>query len=110
MLNCHSQNIIYIMTCKGCNIQYVGEAVTRLSERMIPFSLKTDLTDFFSLSFQHLNLNLSLNPVGKWDHFLNLRIKFIHTFDLLSYINTRAVAARTWEKLNDILKFECVNI
>ncbi len=34
MLNCHSQNIIYIMTCKGCNIQYVGETVTRLSERM----------------------------------------------------------------------------
>ena len=34
MLNCHSQNIIYLMTCKGCNIQYVGETVTRLSERM----------------------------------------------------------------------------
>ena len=34
MLNCHSQNIIYLITCKGCNIQYVGETVTRLSERM----------------------------------------------------------------------------
>ena len=33
-LNCQSQNVIYLLTCNNCNIQYVGETTTRLNERM----------------------------------------------------------------------------
>ena len=33
-LSCHSQNLIYLMSCKNCNQQYVGETTTRLSVRM----------------------------------------------------------------------------
>ena len=33
-LSCHSQNVIYLLTCKSCNIQNVGETATKLHERM----------------------------------------------------------------------------
>ena len=33
-LNCQSQNVIYLMTCNNCNIQYVRETTTPLNERM----------------------------------------------------------------------------
>ena len=33
-LNCKSQNVIYLMTCDNCNVQYVGETTTPLNERM----------------------------------------------------------------------------
>ena len=32
-LSCHSQNIIYLLTCKGCGIQYVGETVEPFHKR-----------------------------------------------------------------------------
>ena len=34
MLNCHSQNIIYLCTCLSCNIQYVGETAIPLHKRI----------------------------------------------------------------------------
>ena len=33
-INCHSQNIIYLLTCISCNIQYVGETATPMHIRM----------------------------------------------------------------------------
>ena len=33
-LHCHSRNIIYLLTCLSCNVQYVGETVQRFNERM----------------------------------------------------------------------------
>ena len=33
-LNCHSQNIVYLCTCLSCNVQYVGETVQQMNERM----------------------------------------------------------------------------
>ena len=33
-INCHSVNLIYLLTCDNCAIQYIGETVTQLSERM----------------------------------------------------------------------------
>ena len=33
-LNCNSRNVIYLLTCKTCGIQYVGETSTRFRERM----------------------------------------------------------------------------
>ena len=33
-LNCNSKNVIYLLTCKVCDIQYVGETGTRFRERM----------------------------------------------------------------------------
>ena len=33
-LNCKSQNVIYVTTCKNCNIQYVGETTNPLHLRM----------------------------------------------------------------------------
>src|SRR6218665_4043554 len=33
-LDCKSRNIIYLITCKKCNMQYVGETSRRLSERL----------------------------------------------------------------------------
>ena len=33
-LNCHSQNIIYLLSCVTCNIQYVGETVNPMHLRM----------------------------------------------------------------------------
>ena len=34
ILNCKSKNIIYLITCKKCNIQYVGETTTPMRERV----------------------------------------------------------------------------
>ena len=34
ILNCHSQNIIYLLSCVSCNIQYVGETAMPLHRRM----------------------------------------------------------------------------
>jgi len=33
-LNCHSANLVYLITCNNCALQYVGETVTSLSERI----------------------------------------------------------------------------
>ena len=33
-LNCHSQNIIYLLSCTSCNIQYVGETAYPMHLRM----------------------------------------------------------------------------
>ena len=33
-INCHSQNIIYLITCMSCNIQYVGETAYPLHKRI----------------------------------------------------------------------------
>ena len=32
-LNCHSSNLIYLLTCNNCSLQYVGETVLKLNER-----------------------------------------------------------------------------
>ena len=33
-LNCHSQNLIYLLSCNNCNIQYVGETALPLHKRI----------------------------------------------------------------------------
>ena len=33
-LNCHSQNVVYLLTCKVCNLQYVGETAQPLHKRI----------------------------------------------------------------------------
>ena len=33
-IDCHSANLIYLLTCDNCATQYVGETVCQLSERM----------------------------------------------------------------------------
>ena len=33
-INCHSQNLVYILTCQGCNQQYVGETTIPLHKRI----------------------------------------------------------------------------
>ena len=33
-LNCNSKNLIYLLTCKICGMQYIGETKTRFRERM----------------------------------------------------------------------------
>ena len=33
-LHCQSQNIVYLCTCLTCNVQYVGETVQQMNERM----------------------------------------------------------------------------
>ena len=33
-LNCNSRNVIYLITCRTCGIQYVGETKTRFRERI----------------------------------------------------------------------------
>ena len=32
-INCHSANLIYLLTCDSCGLQYVGETVQKLSKR-----------------------------------------------------------------------------
>ena len=32
-INCHSVNLIYLLTCNNCSLQYVGETVRSLSRR-----------------------------------------------------------------------------
>ena len=33
-INCHTQNIVYLLTCNECNIQHVGETIQPFNERM----------------------------------------------------------------------------
>ena len=33
-INCHTQNIVYLLTCNECNIQYVGETIQPFNERL----------------------------------------------------------------------------
>ena len=33
-INCHSQNLIYLLTCSNCNVQYVGETTLPLHKRI----------------------------------------------------------------------------
>ena len=32
-LNCHSSNLVYLITCNNCSLKYVGETVQKLNER-----------------------------------------------------------------------------
>ena len=34
IVNCHSQNLVYLLICKKCNLQYVGETTIPLHKRM----------------------------------------------------------------------------
>ena len=33
-IDCHSSNLIYLLTCSRCSLQYVGETVQKLNERL----------------------------------------------------------------------------
>ena len=33
-ISCHSQNLVYLLTCRHCNLQYVGESTIPLNKRM----------------------------------------------------------------------------
>ena len=32
-LNCHSPNVVYLLTCSNCKLQYVGDTALKISER-----------------------------------------------------------------------------
>ena len=32
-INCHSTNVVYLITCSNCSLQYVGETINKLNER-----------------------------------------------------------------------------
>ena len=44
VISCASKNVIYLLSCNGCNSQYVGETVQELRDRMSPHRGTTDPT------------------------------------------------------------------
>ena len=41
--NCNSENVIYLLTCKVCNIQYVGTTITRFRDRFNQYKSNINL-------------------------------------------------------------------
>jgi len=69
-LDCKSRNIIYLITCKKCNMQYVGETSRRLSERLcnhksnIKLKKDTPIAAHFN-ERGHTIHHLSITPIEK---------------------------------------------
>lgn len=63
-LTCKSSNIVYLITCKKCGIQYIGETGRPLRDRVnnhisnIRKSTNTPIAQHFALSNQHKHDNL----------------------------------------------------
>lgn len=66
--NCRSNNIIYLITCTLCNMQYVGETQRKLSERLtdhrsnITLQKNTPIANHFNLPGHSIN-NLSITVI-----------------------------------------------
>lgn len=69
-LSCYSKNIIYVITCKKCNIQYVGETARSLRERLtdhrsnIKSYKHTTISSHFS-QMNHAVEDLEILPIEK---------------------------------------------
>ena len=57
-INCHTSNVIYLITCNHCHLQYVGETVQKLNERFAGHNLginKPDKYGFCKILSGHFN-------------------------------------------------------
>jgi len=56
-MNCNSSNLIYLITCKICHLQYVGETKRKLKDRLNDHlsNIKTNKITTISLHFKNLN-------------------------------------------------------
>ena len=50
ILTCHSQNIIYLLTCLGCGVQYVGETIYPFHKRNNQH--RTEMNSHFSFHLE----------------------------------------------------------
>ena len=48
-MNCKSENLVYLITCKKCSLQYVGQTTQQVSKRMN--SHKFDICNFVDPAF-----------------------------------------------------------
>ena len=63
-INCHSSNVIYLITCNDCHLQYVGETVQKLNERFAGHTIglnKPDKYGFCKILSNHFNVGCCKN-------------------------------------------------
>ena len=67
-MNCNTNGIIYLITCKRCNVQYVGETERRLKDRLnahrsnITTKQKTAVAIHFN-NYRHSYKDLKIMPI-----------------------------------------------
>ena len=61
ILSCKSKNVIYLVTCKKCNVQYVGSLKFVSATTSLPWSLKNVLVKLLFISTKNLMLSKILN-------------------------------------------------
>jgi len=95
-MNCSSKDVIYLIECKKCKMQYVGQTKQKLSERMNRHRydiLNTQPIEFGTSVAQHFNENghsiadFSFMPIDRVSGDMNRLIKetvWIHSLDTLT--------------------------
>ena len=67
-INCHTSNVIYLITCSHCHLQNVGEMVQKLNERFAGHNLginKPEKYGFCKILSGHFNAGCCKNAVYK---------------------------------------------
>ena len=79
--NCNSENVIYLLTCKVCNIQYVGTTITRFRDRFNQYKSNINLysqgrrglmqerviSHFFEQNHNHTYLDMEVQVIDHCD-------------------------------------------
>ena len=79
--NCNSENVIYLLTCKVCNIQYVGTTITRFRDRFNQYKSNINLysqgrrglmqerviSHFFEQNHNHTYLDIEVQVIDHCD-------------------------------------------
>ena len=73
-LNCISENLIYLIECKKCTKQYIGERKPQLHERIVVPSRIT-ISSSSPLLFLHILIN---QPGHSIDHLLSTPLELIY--------------------------------
>lgn len=89
-ISCHTKNLVYLITCRECQLQYVGETSRTLGERIIDHvsSINTKKPTPISLHF---------NQHSQTTH--NLRVVGIEKFLPDTPDKTRRIKESTWQSL-----------
>ena len=89
-ITCKTSNVVYLVTCRKCQLQYVGETSRPLADR---------INDHLSAIRLKKQTPISLHFNSTEHSIADFRIQGIHRIDDASPPGTRRLMERTWQNL-----------
>ena len=106
--NCATSNVIYLITCKKCGIQYIGQTSQQISKRMNQH--RSDIKNYIDHSFSshvaihfnqssHTARDFSFQPIVRVDSEMERLLKETYWIHRLNTIYPKRINSKT---LHDI--------